>query len=112
MQEVLLSAQAAGDSAERSGAEVLAVQAVEGAGLKEDGQVGVSPLRSTMVSPVGVAGAGSARANPVGHAICGQGIVIPGKPSLAGRHALQPAPYVLANPAVPQSAFGYNSDRP
>jgi hypothetical protein len=56
---------------------VLTIEAVEGTGGEEYGQVPVSPFRSRTVGVPGIPCSRSPGANPVGDAVGGQGVVVP-----------------------------------
>jgi hypothetical protein len=78
---------------------ILAIEAVERAGLVEDGQVGIPVFRTFFV---GISGRPASRASwthKAGHAIGGQGIVIKGQVPLVGPPPFQPAAANLPKPA-------------
>ncbi len=70
---------------------VLAVEAVERAGLVEHGQVLVAVLRAGPVREPGMAMARTARADEVGHAVRGERIVVPAHYGLGPIPGGQPA---------------------
>jgi hypothetical protein len=63
---------------------ILAVEAVEGTGVVEDGQVVMAMLRAAGDSISGVATACTTSTDKISHAVCGQGIIVVGKISLVG----------------------------
>ena len=63
---------------------VLAIEAIEGTGVIEDGQVVVAMLGAAGDSISGVATAGTSSTDKISHAIRGQGIIVVGKISLVG----------------------------
>ena len=79
---------------------VLTEEAIEGAGLIEDGQVLISIFRPLPVGESGIAGPRSPGADPVGNAIGGQGVVVPADIPHPGAGPGDPAPPVCAQPAV------------
>ena len=85
---------------------VLAIEAVEIAGVIEDRQVGAAPLGAGLAGVLGVAGAGTPGAEPVGHAVGGQGIVVETKAGPGRGSPLQPAMFHPTGAAEAMAPLG------
>jgi hypothetical protein len=84
---------------------VLAVEAVEGAGVKENSKVFVTPLRTCAMGILREPGPCPAGAHPVGYAVGGQRIVVPGELALFSRNSKELSSLVPPQTAIPQAAF-------
>jgi hypothetical protein len=72
--------------------EVLAIQAVEGAGVIKNSEVFVAVFRAPRNSILGIARTGAARAHKASNTVGGQGIIVGIKVALVGAAAVELAP--------------------
>jgi hypothetical protein len=81
---------------------VLAIEAVEIAGVIKDRQVGAAFLRAGLAGVLGISGAGTPRAEPVGHAVGRQRIIVETE---AGSGWVSPSQAAVFNPPAPAKAI-------